>query len=130
MVTRVQDNGLANVTAALDAFASRARHLQWGTGSGKAANANALTTTGTTEARALGTSSRQTTTKTNDTFRVVASLVAAAPRTITEAGLFDQAGTGSPPTGGDMCVYADFAAIGLEAGDTLELTFNVVVAAS
>lgn len=125
MVARVQNNGLANITAAWDAYSSKPTYAQWGTGSGAAASANAVTTTSTTEARVNGTSSRQTTTATNDTWRVVATITAAGTRAITEVGLFDAAGTGTPPTGGNMCVYGDFSAINLASGDSIQFTVNV-----
>ena len=59
MVARVQNNGLANITAALLAYASLPKFLQWGTGSGAAASANVVTTTTTTEARTNGSASQQ-----------------------------------------------------------------------
>jgi hypothetical protein len=124
MVARVQNNGLANITAALVAYASIPKYLQWGTGSGAAASANAVTTTTTTENRTSGTASQQTTTQTNDTFRVTGTIAAAGNRTITEVGVFDAAGSGSPPTGGNMCLYGDFTGIGLVSGDSIAFTVN------
>ena len=125
MVSRVQNNGLANLTAALLAYASVAKYLQWGTGSGAAATANVVTTTSTTEARATATVSQQTTTVSNDTLRLVGTLTAAGARAITEVGAFDAAGSGSPPTGGNMCYYADFSVINLASGDSIAFTLNV-----
>lgn len=126
MVTQVQNLGLANVTAALLAYASVPKFLQWGTGSGVAVTGTALgSTTGTTEARTNGTASQQTTTTTNDTFRVVGTITALGTPAITEVGLWDAAGSGSPPTGGNLCSYADFAAINLAIGDSITFTFDV-----
>lgn len=122
MVARVQNNGLARITAALIALSW---WTQWGTGSGAGASANAVTTTGTTEARAADTMTQQTTSVTNDTMQGVATLTAAGTRAITEAGMFDAVGTGSPPTGGNMDVYGDFTVINLAAGDTITFTFKV-----
>jgi hypothetical protein len=124
MVARVQNNGLANITAAWEGYASKPIYAQWGTGSGAAATANVVTTTGTAESRATGTSSRQTTTVTNDTWRVIATITATASRTITEVGLFDAAGTGNPPTGGNMCIYGDFPAVGLQLNDSIQFTVD------
>lgn len=123
MVARVQNNGLARITAALIALSW---WTQWGTGSGAGASANAVTTTGTTEARAADTMTQQTTTVTNDTMQGVATITAAGTRAITEAGLFDAAGTGSPPTGGNMDVYGDFTVINLASGDSITFTFKTV----
>lgn len=125
MVARVQNNGLANITAAWHGYASRPLYIQWGTGSGAAASANVVTTTSTTESRTAGTSSQQTTSVTSDTFRVTGTVTAAGTRAITEVGLFDAAGSGSPPTGGNMCVYGDFSVINLASSDSIAFTVNV-----
>lgn len=125
MVARVQNNGLANVVAALRAYASIPKFIQWGTGSAAIASANVVTTTTTTESRTSGTDSTQTTTVTSDTFQVAGTLTAAGARAITEVGLFDAAGTGSPPTGGNMCVYADFSVINLATSDAIAFTVKV-----
>lgn len=118
--------GTANITAALHAYASRPRYFQWGKGSGQsAASTDLADTTGVTEARATGTSSQQTALFPNDTYRVVGAITAAGTRAITEVGVFDEAGSGSPPSGGNMALYADFSVINVESGDTITFTFNV-----
>ncbi len=125
MVARVQNNGLANITAGWDAYASRPLYIQWGTGSAAAASANVVTTTTTTESRTTGSSARVTTTQTNDTWQVTGTVTAAGTRAITEVGLFDAAGSGSPPTGGNMCVYGDFSVINLASSDSIAFTVKV-----
>lgn len=124
MVARVQNNGLARITAALIALNW---WLQWGTGSGKAATANAVTTTSTTEARSAATMTQQTTTVTNDCMQAVGTIteLSAGPIAITEVGLFDAVGTGGPATGGNMDVYGDFSAINLNVGDAITFTTKV-----
>jgi hypothetical protein len=122
MVARVQNNGLARITAALIALSW---WLQWGTGSGAAASANVVTTTSTTEGRSAATMTQQTTTVANDTMQAVGTIVAAGTRAITEVGLFDAVGTGSPPTGGNMDVYGDFAVINLANLDSITFTVRV-----
>lgn len=121
MVARLQNNGLARVTAALAALSW---WLQWGTGSAAAASANVVTTTTTTEARASATASQQTTSVANDTLRLVATITAAGTRSITEVGAFDAVGSGSPPTGGNMNIYADFTSLGLASSDAVTFTIN------
>jgi hypothetical protein len=119
--------GKANVTAAWHAFASRAKYLQWGTGSGQVATDNAVdNTAGTTEARTDGTSSQQTTSVANDTYQVVGTITALGARAITEVGVHDAAGSGSPPTGGNMDMYGDFSVINLATGDSITFTVKVV----
>lgn len=127
MVARIQNNGLARITSLL---AAASWWFQWGTGSAAAASANVVTTTTTTEARASATMSQQTVTVTNDTLRAVATLTAAGTRAITEVGLFDAAGSGSPPTGGNMDMYADFSAINLASGDSIAFTMNTTFASA
>lgn len=121
MVARVQNNGLARFTSLLTAASW---YLQWGTGSGAAASANVVTTTSTTEARVLATMSQQTVSITSDTMRAVGTITAAGARAITEVGLFDAAGAGSPPTGGNMDLYGDFSVINLATNDSIAFTIN------
>ena len=122
MVARVQNNGLARITSLLVAASW---YLQWGTGSAAAATANVVTTTTTTEARVLASAAQGTTTVTNDKMVLTATITAAGTRAITEVGAFDAAGTGSPPTGGNMDVYGDFSVINLAANDSIAFTINV-----
>jgi hypothetical protein len=122
MVSRVQNSGLARITAALAALSW---YLQWGTGSAAAASANVVTTTTTTEARQTAAATQQTTTVASDTLQLQATITAAGNRAITEAGVFDVAGTGSPPTGGNMNIYGDFSAINLVSGDSVAFTVKV-----
>jgi len=122
MTARTQNSGLARVTSLLNAAAW---WMQWGTGSAAPASANAVTITGTTEPRSACVSSQTTTNVTNDTLTLVGTVVAAGSRAITEIGSFDAAGTGSPPTGGNMDYYADFAVINLGVGDAITFTMNV-----
>lgn len=121
MTARVQNAGLARITAALIALSW---WLQWGTGSGAAASANVVTTTSTTEARVSATASQQTTSVTSDCMRLVATITAAGSRAITEVGAFDAVGSGSPPTGGNMDIYGDFSVINLASGDSIAYTIN------
>lgn len=125
MTARVQNNGLARITSLL---AAAAWYLQWGTGSAAAASANVVTTTSTTEARVSATTSQQTTTVTNDKLQLTGTITAAGARAITEVGAFDAAGSGSPPTGGNMDFYADFSVINLASGDSIAFTMGVTFA--
>lgn len=128
MAQLVTNAGLSNIVAAWNGYASRARYLQWGEGSGQGATSNAIAAAGsTTEARVEGTTSQQTETTTGDTYQITGTLTAAGARTITECGAFDAAGSGSPPTGGNMGVYGDFAAVGLATNDSITFTVRVTV---
>jgi len=124
MTARVQNAGLAKITALLQAAAF---WLQWGTGSAAAATANVVTTTSTTEARTSATLTQQTTTVTNDTLQLAGTITeaSAGPVAITEVGAFDAVGAGSPPTGGNMDFYGDFSAINVSLGDSIAFTVKV-----
>lgn len=122
MTARVQDAGLAFITNLL--LSSTAKYVQWGSGTGAAKTANAVTTTSTTEARTAGTQSQQTSSVTNDQYRVVGLVTSLGTRAITEVGVHDAAGTGGPATGGNMDIYGDFAVINVVTGDTITFTIN------
>jgi hypothetical protein len=123
MVSLVTNTGLANVIAAWHAYASRVRYLQWGEGSGQDATDNSIAAAGdTTENRTAGTSSQETVTTTGDTYQVVGSIVAAGARAITELGVYDAAGSGNPPTGGNMGIYGDFSVVNLDTNDSIAFT--------
>lgn len=121
MAARVQNKGLDRLTTALIALNW---WLQWGSGTGAAASANAVTTTSTAEARTAATVTQQTTTVTNDTMRLVATITATGTRAITEVGAFDAVGSGTPATGGNMDIYADHAVVNLSSGDSITYTIN------
>ena len=73
----------------------------------------------TMKSRTSGTVSQQTTTTTNDTYRVTGTRTATASGTITNAGLFDAA------SGGTLFMKGDFAGIALANGDAIAFTMNV-----
>lgn len=123
MTAQTQNSGLAKITSLI--VAANSLWLQWGTGTGAVASANTVTTTSTTEARVAAALSQATTNVTNDTLQATATVTAAGTRAITEMGLFDAAGTGSPPTGGNMDFYASFTSIGLNSGDSIAFTVKV-----
>jgi hypothetical protein len=123
MVARVQNNGLARITASLAALTW---FLQWGTGEDPGAAGNTVTTAGTTEARSEAAATQQTTTVNDDTLQLVASIteLSAGPVAITEVGAFDAAGAGGPPVGGNMDIYGDFAAVNVSLGDSIQFTIS------
>jgi hypothetical protein len=122
MTARTQNAGLARMTSLL---AAANWYLQWGTGSGAAATANVVTTTTTTEARVAASASQATVSVTNDTLQLTGTITAAGTRALTEIGAFDAAGSSSPPTGGNLDLYSDFAVINLASGDSIAFTIKV-----
>ena len=80
-----------------------------------------LTTSAGTD-HTVGTSSRVTTTTTNDSYQVTGTRTATGSGTVTCSGLFDAA------SGGNLFVKGDFAGIALVSGDSIAYTFKVVFA--
>lgn len=88
------------------------------TGAGRTAAASDAALSTEVETRATGTESQQTTTETGDTYRVVGTITATAPRNVDEAGLFNASSAGT------MFLSATFPVIALATNDSLQLTCN------
>ncbi len=101
------------------------KFLGWGTGAGAGAASSTDLSTPASEARASGTSSQVTVTNTNDTHQVVGTLTAAGAKTITNVGLFDAAGSGSPPSGGVLYAIFDGLSQALSSGDSIQFTARI-----
>lgn len=101
------------------------KYLQWGTGAGAGGASSTTVSTAAAEARVAGTSSQVTTTLTNDTHQVVGTITSASGQTITNVGLFDAAGTGSPATGGVLYAIFDGLSVALLTGDSIAFTAQV-----
>lgn len=99
--------------------------IGWGTGAGAGAAASTDLSTPAPEARANGTSSQATITQTNDTHQIVGTITATAGRTITNVGVFDAAGSGSPPSGGVLYAIFDGLSQALNNGDSIQFTCRV-----
>lgn len=95
------------------------KYVAWGTGAGTAAATDTTLFTESAEARTSGTSSKVTTTTTNDTYQVVGTMTASAGRTITNAGLFDAS------TSGNMFIKTDFTGVVLATSDSITFTFKI-----
>lgn len=104
---------------------SEPKYLGWGTGAGAGAAGSTDVSTAASEARTAGTSSQVTTTQTNDTHQVVGTITATGTKTITNVGLFDAAGTGSPPSGGVLYAIFDGLSVALVSGDAIQFTARV-----
>ena len=122
MPTVLANAGKAIITARLRGTGTEPLHTAWGSGAGVAAIADTTLFTEGPEARVAGTSSQQTTTTTNDPYRVIATITASAARAVTNAGLFDAVSVGN------LFVKGDFATINLASGDSIQFTTNVVFA--
>lgn len=119
MATILVNTGKAIVTNRLRAGGTEPNYVGWGTGAGTAALTDTTLFTESTETRVAGTSSQQTTTTTNDTYQSIGTLVAAAGKTITNAGLFDAVSTGN------LFMKGDFTGLALLTGDSIAFTMQV-----
>ena len=129
MATLQVNTGRAVVTALLAGGVTYPKWVGWGDGSGTtmATDTNLFfaAMSAVTEARVSGTQTQVTTTTTFDTYQCVATLTANETIGITNAGIFDAAGSGTPPAGGNLYVKGDFAVINLSTGDSIQFTFKV-----
>lgn len=119
MASVLANTGKAIITSLLST--SNAKYVAWGTGAGTAAATDTTLFTESAESRTAGTQTQQTTTTTNDTYRVVGVITATATRAITNAGIFDASSSGN------LFAKGDFSTMNLASGDSIEFTFNVEV---
>jgi hypothetical protein len=119
--TVITNVGQSIVTNRMISAGTEPKYVAWGTGAGTAAITDTtLFTESTDEARTNGTSSRVTTTVTNDTYQVVGLMtVATTNKTITNCGLFDASTTGN------MYFKSDFTGIALLIGEAITFTIKV-----
>ncbi len=120
MATVVTNVGLAETTLALTLSGDN-KYVGWGTAAGTAAVTDTTLFTEASESRVSGTVTQQTTTATNDTYRVVATIVADGTKTITNAGIFDAS------TSGNLFVKGDFTGIALSVSESIQFTIDTVL---
>lgn len=95
--------------------------IGWGTGAGTPAKGDTNISTPATEARVQATLTKPLA----DKLQMVATLTADGSKTITNAGVFTTAGTGSPPSGGTLILEGSFdTGVALQAGDQIIITFT------
>lgn len=121
--TVISNVGQGIVTNRMTGAGTEPKFVMWGTGAGTAAVTDTTLFTETTdEARTTGTSSRVTTTVTNDTYQVVGTItVATSGKTITNVGLFDVVTASS----GNLYFKSDFTGLALSVADSITFTIKV-----
>lgn len=122
LATVVTNAYKAVITNRMIGSGTEPKYVAWGTGAGTAAVGDTTLFTEASEARVNGTSSRVTTTVTNDTYQVVGTLTADAGKTITNAGTFDAS------TSGNLGIKGDFTGVALNTGESIQFTFKTVFA--
>lgn len=124
----VVEDGLTLITTALVALAAAApKFAQWGVGTTvpAAADVDLEDKTGCAEARVNDDYAVTTTTLDDDTVSAGALITkAAAIAAITEVGLFNAVGAGSPPDGDILFLRATFSAINLVIGNSIDFTID------
>jgi hypothetical protein len=125
-VIKVVTGGLAIITNRMVGAGIEPTYIHWGTGGATTATtSDSALTTPRSEARVSGTSSRATTTYTNDTWRCVGTLTCASTSAaISEVGLFDA------NTSGNMFLRGTFSDINLNVGDSIQFTVSVAFVTS
>ena len=119
MATVLTNKGKEIISDRLMGSGTEPKYVAWGTGAGTAAATDTTLFTESSESRTSGTSSKVTTTTTNDTYQVVGTITATGARTITNAGLFDASSSGN------MFVKTDFTGVVLATNDSITFTFKV-----
>jgi len=116
----ITNAGLSIITAAIKAAAAEPKYLGWGIGTTESAAADTTLTTASAEARTAGTTVQTNTGgTTNDTYQVTGTITCtAAAKAITEVGLF------TASTAGNMLMHANFSAINVEVGDSIEFVIQ------
>jgi hypothetical protein len=119
MGTVVTDAGKGITTNRLKGSGTEPNYLAWGTGDGTAEATDTTLFTEASESRVAGTSTRQTTDTSNDTYQVQGTITADDDKTITNAGLFDASSSGN------LFMKGDFSGIPLAAGESIAFTMKV-----
>ncbi len=108
------------------ATASPTYYGHWGAGSTTPAVGDTALVTPNDEARVQIVAGSQTQPAT-DTIRWTYTIVATGGRTVQETGIFSTAGSGTPPTGGDMYIRIVHGSLALESGDQVTYTVNLAL---
>jgi len=121
------------IQMATDLYAAGAgkwKYIHWGIGTTDPVIANTAleTLTGCTENRTSAT----ITNPSSAVYRAVGSITCnATGKSISEAGIFDTAGTGGPPvTGGVLLIRGTFTAIPVVQNDVIQFTFDLTYTTS
>lgn len=118
MATVITNTGKAVVANRIKGDGTEPKYVGCGTGAGTAAVGDTTLFSEVSEMRATGTSSRVTTTQTNDTYQVVGTVVFESAKTITNAGLLDAS------SGGNLFLKGDFTGIAVDVDDSITFTIK------
>lgn len=119
-VVKVVNSGLGIITNRITGAGTEPKYVAWGDSAVSAAAVGDTDLESQVSSRVEGTSSRQETAVTNDTYQVVGELTLGAgdPKAIVEVGLFDAASSGN------LFLRGTFDEINLNPGDKIEFTIK------
>lgn len=125
VVTNVgQEYAVDHMIDKTGAQTTRAEYVGWGTGATTPVVTGTDISTAATEARTLATVSK-TGAGSTAKLQAVATITADGSKTITNAGLFTTAGSGSPPSGGSLVVWGDHAGVAVLLNDAIQYTITI-----
>lgn len=128
MATTTTNTGKAVITDRLQSTpatytgTTAPRFVAFGAGSGGTAASTNLA--GQLGGKTTGTETLVTTSVTNDTYQVVATLTASGSWAITESGLYTGPASGTSATN-VLFAYSDFSVVNLNASDSIQFTWRV-----
>lgn len=115
-VVKVTATGRGIISDRIKGDGTEPLNISWGTGTTAPVDGDTDLETAAAESAVAGTSSVQTTTTTDDTYRVVGTLTSASTQTISESVLKDTAGT--------LFLRGTFTGIALDNGDSIQFTME------
>jgi hypothetical protein len=110
--------GEAHVVDQLDGGGATSEYVGMGEGSTAPTKGDTDLDTASNESRVVGVRTQPSA----DVVQWVAEITATGTRAIVECGLFDAAGSGNPPTGGNILSRHTFSVINVVSSDTIEFT--------
>jgi len=119
-LSTITNSGLEIISDRIKGDGTSPNYVAWGTGTNEADVTDTQLQTESAEDRTSGTESVTTTTTTGDTYQVVGEIISLGTQAITELGLFDASDAGN------CFMRANFAALNLVAGDSIEFTVKCV----
>lgn len=115
-VVKITATGRAIASNRMKGTGTEPKNIGWGTGTTAPVDGDTALEVEAAESRVVGTSSVQTTTTADDTYRVVGTLTSASAQTIAEAALFNDAGS--------LFERGTFTGIALDIGDSIQFTIE------
>lgn len=115
-VVKVVATGRKIINDRIKGTGTEPNNIKWGRGNTPPVDGDTALETPAAESQVAGVSTIATTTTTDDTYRVVGTLTSASTQTITEAGLFNNAGA--------MLLRGTFDGIPLAGGDAIQFTME------